>query len=250
VTDRLALASRTNRVPLGIKSATVVHNAIRSPWGRPGLVAYAPTMAAALSGATINQLRHWRDPRTGPLLEPEILTAPRIFYSFRDLLALRTFVHLRRHASLQKIRAAIGNLRDLGEAEHLATYRLESDHAGNIQLVASKEEAVDLGRRPGQRQLLVVMGDVIEPFPVRPGVVVPHLFRPRAHLSVDPETQGGIPVITGTRVPYDAVASLMRDDVPPEKIPDYYPAVSAEAARDALDFALYVDSYDHSPRAA
>jgi uncharacterized protein (DUF433 family)/DNA-binding transcriptional MerR regulator len=250
VTDWLALASRTNRVPLSIKFATVVHNAIRSPWGRPGLVAYAPTMAAALSGATINQLRHWRDPRTGPLLEPEISTAPRIFYSFRDLLALRTFVHLRRHSSLQKIRAAIGNLRDLGAAEHLASYRLESDRAGNIQLVASEEEAVDLGRRPGQRQLLVVMGDVIEPFPVRPGVVVPHLFRPRPHLSVDPETQGGIPVITGTRVPYDAVASLMRDDVPPEKIPDYYPAVSAEAARDALDFALYVDSYDHSPRAA
>ena len=37
------------------------------------------------------------------------------------------------------------------------------------------------------------------------------------------------------------MASLMRDDVPPEKIADYYPAVSADAARDALDFAQYVD---------
>lgn len=211
---------------------------------------YAPTMAAALSGATVSQLRHWRNPSTGPLLKPEISAEPRIFYSFRDLLALRTFVRLRKHASLQKIRVAIGTLRDLGEAQHLASYRLESDLASNIQLVAGEEEAVDLVRRPGQRQLLVVMGDVIEPFPVREGVVVPHLFRPRAHLSVDPETQGGIPVITGTRVPYDAVASLMRDDVPPEKIPDYYPSVTAEAARDALDFALYVDSYGHSSRAA
>jgi uncharacterized protein (DUF433 family) len=87
------------------------------------------------------------------------------------------------------------------------------------------------------------MRDVIEPFPVRPGVVVPHLLRPRTHLSVDPDTQGGIPVITGTRVPYDAVASLMREDVPPESVSDYYPTVSAQAARDALDFAMYVDSY-------
>jgi hypothetical protein len=29
-------------------------------------------MAAALSGATVSQLRHWRNPRTGPLLAPEI----------------------------------------------------------------------------------------------------------------------------------------------------------------------------------
>jgi uncharacterized protein (DUF433 family)/DNA-binding transcriptional MerR regulator len=207
-------------------------------------VAYAPGMAAALSGATIHQLRHWRRPtKTGPLLAPEISAAPRVFYSFRDLLALRTFVHLRRNASLQKVRVAIGNLRDLGEVEHLASYSLVSDNRGNIQLVKGEEEAIDLVRQPGQRQLLVVMGDVIEPFPVRPGVVVPHLLRPRTHLSIDPETQGGIPVIAGTRVPYDAVAGLMRGDVPAEKVADYYPAVTAEAARDALDFAMYVDSY-------
>ena len=207
-------------------------------------MAYAPSMAAALSGATVNQLRHWRNAKTGPLLAPEISSAPRIFYSFRDLLALRTFVHLRRDASLQKIRLAIGNLRNLGEIEHLASYELVSDARGNIQLVKNDDEAVDLVRRPGQRQLVVVMGDVIEPFPVRPGVVVPHLLKPRAHLSVDPETQGGIPVITGTRVPYDAVASLMREDVPADKVADYYPTVTADAARDALDFAMYVDSYD------
>jgi uncharacterized protein (DUF433 family) len=35
----------------------------------------------------------------------------------------------------------------------------------------------------------------------------------------------------------------MREDVPAEKVADYYPAVTADAARDALDFAMYVDSY-------
>jgi uncharacterized protein (DUF433 family) len=166
-----------------------------------------------------------------------------VFYSFRDLLALRTFVHLRRNTSLQKVRVAIGNLRDLGEVEHLASYSLVSDSRGTIQLVKGGDEAIDLVRQPGQRQLLVIMGEVIEPFPVRPGVIVPHLLRPRAHLSVDPGTQGGTPVIAGTRVPYDAVANLMREDVSAEKVSDYYPSVTADAARDALDFARYVDSY-------
>jgi uncharacterized protein (DUF433 family)/DNA-binding transcriptional MerR regulator len=203
-------------------------------------VAYTTKMAAALSGATHSQLRHWRAARTGPLLAPEIASSPRALYSFRDLLALRTFVHLREHASLQKIRSAIGNLQALGEVEHLGSYRLASDSKGTIQVITGKE-ALNLGKSPGQRQLLVVIGDVIEPFPVSGGVIVPHLLQPRDHLAVDPGTLGGVPVIEGTRVPYDVVASLMRDDVPPEKIADYYPAVSADAARDALDFAQYVD---------
>jgi uncharacterized protein (DUF433 family)/DNA-binding transcriptional MerR regulator len=200
-------------------------------------------MAAALSGATTHQLRHWRSPKTGPLLVPEIAAAPRALYSFQDVLALRTFVKLRENASLQKIRAAIGHLRNLGEVSPLASYQLVSDRRGDIQLVGA-DQAVNLGSKPGQLQLIAVIGDVIEPFAVRAGVVVPHLLQPRPFLAVDPETQGGTPVISGTRVPYDAVAGLMRDGVPAEQIEEYFPAVTAEAAKDALDFALYVDSYD------
>ena len=206
-------------------------------------MAYATTMAAALSGATLNQLRHWRSPKTGPLLRPELAATPRALYSFQDVLALRTFVRLRENASLQKIRAAIGNLRNLGEADPLASYKLVSDRRGNIQLLTGGE-AVNLGSNPGQLQLIAVIGDVIEAFAVRAGVLVPDLLQPRPGLAVDPETQGGIPVIAGTRVPYDAVAGLMRDGVPADGISEYYPAVTAEAARDALDFARYVDSYD------
>jgi hypothetical protein len=64
------------------------------------------------------------------------------------VLALRTFVRLREHASLQKIRSAIGNLRDIGEVAHLASYRLVSDKGGNIQLV-TEDQAVNLGEKPG-----------------------------------------------------------------------------------------------------
>lgn len=200
-------------------------------------------MVAALSGATVSQLRRWRSPRTGPLLAPEIAAAPRAVYSFQDVLALRTFVRLRENTSLQRIRAAIGNLRDIGEVGHLAAYRLVSDKGGDIQLV-SEDQAVNLGKRPGQLQLVAVIGEIFEPFAARAGVLVPHLLRPRPSLAVDPGTQGGTPVIAGTRVPYDAVADLMRDGVPADRIAEYYPAVAPRAASDALDFARYVDSYD------
>ena len=212
-------------------------------------MAYPVKMAAALSGATVNQLRHWRSARTGPLLVPEVATAPRVLYSFKDVLALRTCVRLREQTSLQKIRSAIQSLRDLGEADHLASYRLVSDKRGNIQLV-SEDEVVNLGSNPGQLQVVAVIGEVIESFAARAGVLVPPLLHPRPHLDVDPETQGGTPVIADTRVPYDAVADLMRDGVPAARIADYYPSVTAEAAEDALDFARYVDSYDPAPRAA
>jgi uncharacterized protein (DUF433 family) len=165
------------------------------------------------------------------------------------VLALRTFVRLRENASLQKIRAAIGNLRDIGEVGHLASCRLVSDRGGNIQLV-TQDQAVNLGNKPGQLQLVAVIGQIIEPFAARAGVLVPHLLKPRPGLAVDPETQGGIPVIAGTRVPYDAVAGLMRDGVPADRIAEYYPAVSADADIDALDFARYVDSYDPAARVA
>jgi uncharacterized protein (DUF433 family)/DNA-binding transcriptional MerR regulator len=218
------------------------HNSLEA-----GSVAYSPIVAAALSGATLDQLRHWRRPRTGPLLAPEISAESRIIYSFRDLVALRTFVHLRENASLQRIRKAVGTLRDLGELGHLANYSLLAERSGNIRLLTTDSAEIELARHPGQA--LLPMWEVIESFQVRAGVVIPDLYKPRTHVSVDPETQAGFPVIAGTRVPYDAVASLMRD-VSPKNISDYYPDVSADAAWDAFDFAAYVDSYSPGPRAA
>jgi len=208
-------------------------------------------MTAALTGATVRQLNHWRSQGgTGPLLIPEISSRPRALYSFRDIVALRTCVRLRRFASLQRIRSAIDNLRDLGDRDHLASYRIICDAAGNIQLV-TRTEAVDLSRHPGQQQLFALdIAKVIEPFAPRAGVLVPDLFQPRPNVAVDPETQGGFPVIAGTRVPYDVVASLVAEGVAPDEISKYYPAVSAAAARDAIDFARYVDSFDSAKKAA
>jgi uncharacterized protein (DUF433 family) len=91
--------------------------------------------------------------------------------------------------------------------------------------------------------------EVLQPFYVQ-GRKIPALLEPREHVQVDPGVRGGEPVIAGTRIPYDEVAALLRDGVAAEDIGEFFPEVSPAAARDAYDFASYVDSYVQSPEQA
>jgi len=212
-------------------------------------MAYSTKMAAALSGATMSQLRGWRQNRGhGPFLVPELQGRPTALYSFRDVLALRAFAQLRQEFSLQAIRRAVGTLRRLGEVDHLVAFSFVADE-GSIMLCRDDEYPTDLLKRPGQRVIATVAG-ILRPFAPRPGVVVPHMLHPYKHVAVDPDTQGGHPVIAGTRVPYDAVVELLQDGVPPGEIAEYYPSVGEQAASDAESFSLYVDSCGPSSRAA
>jgi uncharacterized protein (DUF433 family) len=205
-------------------------------------MAYPAPVAAALSGATLRQLAYWRNERAsrGALLVPDYRPSPgRILYSFRDVVALRTFTYLREGFSLQKIRRAIDNLREIGNREHLSQYRLIS--VGDSILLAEDEaHATDLLRSPTPGRMVAVLGEVVKPFRNRTGERVVDLYRPR-HLEVDPETRGGFPVIEQTRIPYDQVSTLVADGVPPSAVAEFYPGVTAAAARDALSFAGYVD---------
>lgn len=212
-------------------------------------MSYAPKLAAALSGATIRQLAYWRNPGPDgrPVLIPEYSAKRPIEYSFRDVVALRTCVRLRQEASLQKIRRALDALRmDLGLMDHLSTYRLVAD--GSTIYLADKDHAVDLVRQKGNLVIHQFI-EVLAPFYVQ-GRQIPALLEPREHVQVDPGVRGGEPVITGTRIPYDEVAALMRDGVAAEEVREFFPEVSAAAARDAYDFASYVDSYVQPPEKA
>jgi uncharacterized protein (DUF433 family) len=135
---------------------------------------------------------------------------------------------------------AIGNLRGLGELEHLSTYTLVSDN-GSVVLVKS-DIAIDLVKKPGQT-LLAYMRDVLAPFTNSRDIEVPALLQPRENISVDPEVRGGVPVIDGTRVSYETVAELVADGIQLNEVKDFFPAVSAAAAKDAAEFAAYVDSW-------
>lgn len=205
-------------------------------------MAYPPYLAAALSGATLRQLGHWRrgTRSSGAVLIPEASARRPILYSFRDLVALRTCVYLRKDTSLQMVRRAIGNLRTMGELGHLSEYTLVSE--GKSIFLVTSDSAIDLVRHPGQA-VMAEMSDVLRPFVTRGDVEVPALFQPRAHIAVHPDVRSGHPVIVGTRVPYENVAGLVADGISPEDVRNYYPAVDASAAEDALDFSRYVDSW-------
>jgi uncharacterized protein (DUF433 family) len=201
-------------------------------------VAYSALMTAALSGATTGQLRHWRSTH---LIEPEYRTPNRVFYSYRDIVALRTFVYLRETQSLQKIRKAVSGLRSLKKLGHLSQYRLVS-YGDTIALVDEAED-VDLIKHPGQTTL-IRFDEVVRAFDTPDGVHVRDLAQPAEHVSVDLAVRGGHPVIAGTRVPFESVATLMADGVPAEDVKLFYPTVTADAARSALDFAEYVRRFE------
>ncbi|MFT4306249.1 MAG: DUF433 domain-containing protein [Microbacterium sp.] len=190
-------------------------------------------LASVLSGASERQLSHWR--KTG-LLVPEVNSNGRpILYSFRDILALRTVVKLRKDEPLQRVRKAFAMLPALDLTEHPASYALVSE-GSTIALRAADGSEIDLVNRPGHG-IMATLADVMDSFVSGRGEVV-DLRRPRPHLQVREQRLGGWPTIEGTRVPYDVIADLLADGtVAPREVGDYYPSVDAESASDALDFA-------------
>jgi hypothetical protein len=73
-------------------------------------------------------------------------------------------------------------------------------------VLVEAEETVDLVGQPGQQVTTVLMAEVLR--------------RPRRNLLIDPEIRSGNPVVSGTRVPFDLIAGLVRG-VPLAKIADY-----------------------------
>jgi hypothetical protein len=62
---------------------------------------------------------------------------------------------------------------------------------------------------------------LVAPFENQWADLVVERFRPRMHLVVDPEIRGGYPVVGGTRVDFNLVASLMRDGIDPTDVQDF-----------------------------
>ncbi len=196
-------------------------------------MAFPVAATSALTGASMSQLHSWR--RT-LLLVPEVDSRPRhLLYSFRDLLALRSVVRLRQSSSLQRIRRAFATATSADLTEHPSEWNL-IDIGASIVLVRDDGVGMDVVTHPGQITL-ANLADVMAPFVTGHGRVV-DLRRPRPHLETREQRLGGWPTIEGTRVPFDVVADLLADgSVSPDDVGLYYPAVSAAAAADALDFA-------------
>lgn len=194
-------------------------------------------VTSVLTGASPSQLAYWR--RTS-LLTPEVERRPAALYSFRDLIALRTFVRLREATSLQSIRRALSELDRMDLTEHPAHYQLVS-HGNSIVLVEDDRQ-VDLVAQPGQ-EVLANLANIFAPFTNRQGRVVVDFRRPRRHLEVREHRMGGWPTIGGTRIPYETIAELAADgSVDPDDVRHYYPTVNAAAVEDAVSFAQEVNN--------
>lgn len=201
---------------------------------------YPSHIAATLSGASLRQLQYWRQTS---ILAPEYgKINGRMLYSFRDVVALRTFVKIREEHPLRFIRRAVAELDDLGNVDHIASLTLGMAPDGTI--VWKHEDGSYLSlHKSGQLGIVAVMREVFRPFTTAAGARVVDLERPRENLSVDPEVLSGYPVIAGTRVEFDAVASLVDDGIAPENVRKFYRSVSAAAAKDASAFQALVSGY-------
>lgn len=194
-------------------------------------MSFPPDLASVLTGASLSQLASWR--RAPAVLVPEVSAAKRIEYSFRDLVALRSFVRLRTEVSLQKVRKALTNLRGFDLTDHPSQYLLVTD--GESVFLVQDDGAMDLVKRPGQ-QTLLTLEDIFRPFKNWQGKEVVDFQRPRRHLEVREQRLGGWPTIEHTRVAYDSVARLIEGGVLPEDVGHFYSSVDAAGANDAYSF--------------
>lgn len=209
-------------------------------------MAYSIELASKLTGASVPQLR--RLMRTG-VLTPEFQEGRQRWYSYRDIVALRSIMWLRGSFSLQQVRKVLDYLErfDL-DSEHLSDIRFAK--AGKTILVHGDDGFLDVLAKPGARELHQAgsLEDIFGAFKTFRQRPVPRLDRPSAHLTIDQGTMGGLPVIEGTRIPFDTIAQLVDGvTIRAEDISHYYPQVTPDQAQDAIDFA---DSLRPRKRAA
>jgi uncharacterized protein (DUF433 family) len=218
--------------------------------GYPSRTVFPVPLTSVLSGASIRQLAYWRKHVAAftPLLVPEGRRGRAFLYSIADVVALRSIVYLREEKSLPKIRRAVDALRALEADEwtHLADYTLRRTES-TIYVVRRDGTAVDLEAHPGHELIdtgaqfdAVPMRTVLASFVSHSGRDVPDFRNPRPHLSIEHDILGGYPVLDGTRIPYDAVASLVADGVSADAVLRLYPTAPRAALEPARELSELV----------
>jgi uncharacterized protein (DUF433 family) len=205
-------------------------------------MSYPAPLTATLTGASVGQLAYWRrnQPGKGILFAPEHGTRPRALYSYRDVIALRMFVRLRGELSLQKLRKVVAWLDQHSPDTHLSAHRIKAVRQQTAVWISPDGEYVDVVERPGQGAFKVVMDDVFNAFTAGNGRRVPDLREPTSGVIIDPAVRGGFPVLEGTRVPFDVIASLRAEGLAPDEIAELYPAVRPSDIDGAVELAALV----------
>jgi DNA-binding transcriptional MerR regulator len=127
--------------------------------GRTVIEGYTARQVIAVTGVSYQTLNHWA--RTG-LVKPSIAqaagTGSERVYSFRDLIALKLAVELRKGGvSTRALRKVIDFLREINGLENpLSEARLVVTEV-DVVLVRSSKELVSVLKKPGQAYLAFVL---------------------------------------------------------------------------------------------
>ena len=195
--------------------------------------------AASLSGVPKSTVHYWA---RHEYLVPSVSSERTKLWSIADLMGLRTIYWLRRpkradgldipRTTMKAVRHALNSLRRL-ELELFETDRV------TVALTRTGEVVVNAASVPLQAtdgQLLDRdMIDLILPFRTDEGTFGPDLSRPRDAIRIMPRKLSGSPHISGTRIETEAVFALHTRGFPLAKIRLFYPVVTEEAIREAVD---------------
>ncbi len=198
----------------------------------PSRGVYRTPRAAALVGVPVRTLNHWAK---SELVTPSVSSQPYFrMWSWGDLVALRAIDWLRKtkpgeaeKTSIAKIREALAFLRGEG---------LQPEELRNLTVVsASGEIYIRRGKaavspRPGHQAVEPGLLNLVAPYESGPD-----LLEPRPHLRIVPGKLGGEPHLANTRIQSATVFALAQAEYDIEQISAFYPGVSIEALREAID---------------
>jgi len=123
---------------------------------------------------------------------------PRVFYSYQDIVALRMFVQLRGHLSLQKVRKVASYLLKHYPDTHLASHSVRGGAGGRTAVWVSPDgEVRGVVERARPSGLKLVMDDIFRSFTTGTGQRVPDLAEPAQGVTIDLRCVR-LPVIEGT----------------------------------------------------
>lgn len=188
-------------------------------------------LTSVLTGMTESQLLRLREKG---LIVPEVRPLRPPLWSLRDLVALRSIAFLRAEVSLQQIAKAFQTLDLIHMQDHPSVYKFGTDGRTIFVQEPGGDGAIDLNRQIGNHTVFT-FEEMSKTFKNFKGEEVASFHNPSPHIEVDFGRMGGWPTVEGTRVPYDTIANLVDGDtITVEDIPFYYPNVSVEAARGAI----------------
>jgi uncharacterized protein (DUF433 family) len=203
--------------------------------------AYPAERAAALAGVPLSTLHYWA---RNEILVPSVSPTKVKFWSYTDLMGLRTIYWLRQRkittegsqvpaTTMPAVRRALNFLKqldlELWTEEGGPTVKVDPGGRILVELVPGQVETAQ-GERPLDPEML----DLIAPFATR-SANGPDLQRPRQHLRIVPGKLSGSPHIAHTRLETVTVAALRMRGFGQDKVEQLYPKVAPIGLVEAVD---------------